>query len=321
MDKMSLAMLRIFSDEPAVLVIDGSAAGRTGKDGFALPVAGRRFIIQLFALTAGFAPITKYISLEPPGVTAADETLRLFCLPGGVFELRARFGAGKTPEKLPYVLASLGFASEQKNLKASVYFDRAFGLAVEEGEKVIFSHAFSHSLVSAKITLRPLYGAHFLIAEGMFDGGVEVKIIRPRGNIALLLERNAAFFSAEEQQTEIVSFYGGTKLRELFMPAGEKTFERPSAVHAADAGAVNLFHALVYAVKNEMEEFAVSLLDASLKNDVGFTELRDFFGDFEDVFQCAEGTALTYSEENGAARVRIFGCSVKNEKIANITEY
>lgn len=320
MDRMSLAMLRVFSDEPAFLVLDGSAAGRTGKEGMALPIAGKELMIQLFPLSAGYSPITKSVSFDPPSVMSADDTLGLYAMPGGVFEIHARFRAEKTPDKLPFVLASLAFNSSQRNLKASVYFDRAFGLAVEEGGKVIFSHSFSHSLSSAKIDLRQLYGAYFLIAEGFFDGGEEIKILSPRGDIRLLLERTASRFTAGESGTEIISVFEGTKIREVFSPAGENTFSRPSAIYAADTSDEGLFRALLYAVKNGMETLAMSLLSQSLKSDVSFSDMKEFFGDFEGVFKCADGVALFYGAGGGARRVRIFNFSVKDRKLSNITE-
>ena len=66
MGKMSLYMLKVFSDVPAALVIDSTVAAHTDKEGTAVTVSGSEMFVQIYALMGNYPPICRYIRAVYP---------------------------------------------------------------------------------------------------------------------------------------------------------------------------------------------------------------------------------------------------------------
>ena len=316
----SLYMLKIVTNVPALVMIDGVFAGKTDAQGFVLPVSQTQLAIVLYPLTQG-APISKIVNLEKRTMEVAQDRAALYLLPQQQVVLTAQFPE-ELPCGLPYVLKSLPFAIGNRQMRASIYFDRTFNLAVEEGDAVAFCCAFRAACSSCSLQMRHISGQPFLFAEGGQDERKEL-IALSLSPISFLFSKDILGFSFSEQglrvECALEGLQGAALLEQYAMENAKLVLQ--SAKLIKKEGALSTAEALVYAIKYGDEPFAMSLLAPSLKQEVSFSDLKDFFGEFEALFlQAPHALALCYPLSPRVYDVRTFSLELQGPLISNIAE-
>ncbi|MBQ4061421.1 MAG: hypothetical protein IJD14_01025 [Christensenellaceae bacterium] len=316
MGKMSLYMLKVFSDVPAALVIDSTVAAHTDKEGTAVTVSGSEMFVQIYALMGNYPPICRYISLEHPYMKETDERCELYMLSESVFEFHAYFNAIGSWRSLPYVLSTINAASDKKVLRASVYCDREFALAIEEGDKVIVSKVFNGNLKSAQLYLKQVANTRLLFAHASGSDGDHLKIVRFSGEIEIVLERQITKIIVEENSITLNSVIYDTEITEVFT----SDLSRPQDIRPHENTPQGLLATMVYAAICGHEQAAMRLMDPSLSRDVSFSDLKEFIENPLTVRKHEQGLMLVYAQTEGVSHARILKAAVKNEKIVNIEE-
>ncbi len=307
-----LTMLHIVSDAPAAALINGTPAGRADGEGCGLPISGEA-LLQVFPLGAGM-PVSAYISTEPPRMSS-DGHMRLFSLPGGVLLARARMSSDLSAG-LPHILKTVGFAHNGRSLRASIYYDRVYGLAIEENGSVIFAHAFLSKPVEPLIEIFSSPNGTLIAAGG--GPAAVISLIQKPALVASF--ENARLLRADGgvDVYERVEGLENAEAKHSYTLSGDGVSD---AVSAVCINAQYPAHALVCAARQNDRAGAEALLSPSLKKDVAFEDIRAFFGDFNCALPTDDGTLLlAYPPIDGVCPVRSFIFVTADGQIRDISE-
>lgn len=324
-----LYVLRIISDVPALAVINGSPAGTANKNGLYVNAAKGSLFLTLLPLTdrpSSYLPMTRRITLgSTPALDEADGGMELFILPGGVAVIKAYLMPVDTDIQIPHILAAKNFSLNNAQYRATVYFDRTCNLAIESAGEVIFCTKFEHCLTLAEIFIKRISNIPHVFAVGQDPSGSQVVAVSIKDEPALEFIKNCKSFSFKENGAEILLSMGdpsGFLLKEEYSgepPMLRRTGLVPPSILPEKKEALSI---ALY-VKHGAEAEAMACLAPSLKGDVSFADLLDFFEDFSFALPEASGEdtlALAYPITPHIYNVRIFKFEFQNGLIQNITE-
>lgn len=308
-----LKILRITADAPTLLLLNGQCAGECGETPLYLPVGDGALLIQAFPMESGKLPVAAKITLSENGAQLiGPDALTLYLFRDSQLHAQIAYEAfpRETPA-IPYVLARLSLGGD---FSASVYFDRTFNFALERGGKVVLCGTFHHAIDSARIERR----ANTVLLRAEHSAGTELIVLSLAGEGRLLLHRETVSLSAGERLLEYTCpLSGGVFAHERFGIREETVLSR--TLFRRDG---ELLPALFTAVREDAEEFALSLIHPSLRREASYADIRAFFGDFCAVYptDVPNTVGLCYEAGRQVYTVRMLRAGIKDEQIANIEE-
>lgn len=335
MDRLKL--LQVSSHVRGFIEINGSAAGETSGAPLSLLIPDGRLLFSFSPLenTANqlFLPFSRILSLDcdPPCVVCDDGHIMLEVLPDQMIFARIDppFIA-KSQEMLPHILCSLSVPAGNKELRGIIYFDRTFNFSLEDpARKILFAYAFPKPITAPRLHTRRISGITFLFAEGQTERGKILLCVRVMGgDFFVFCERCARFELGDEiiLYQDVGDPYG--HLLAVHYRFSQNTLARSfeelvllgeGSASSEELTALSFGLAMQYGA----QELALSYLEDSLKSELSFADLREFFGEMSGVERalCREGAlAFQYPVSGHTYYVRIFDLSFSFGKISNISE-
>jgi len=312
-----LSMLRITGDAPAVVMLNGQTAGLLEQGEMEQTIGGGRTLLQLFPLSGDRLPVTAVLEQgDPPALTGPEGVLSLYLLSERHMHLQAAFPrVERISPAMPYILRRASW--EQNGLQATVYFDRLFSFAIERGGRILLSGAFDQWLTDARITRR----RDVLLIEGFREDGAEFFAIALSPEPRVLLHEPAQSAAFREDLLEYTQNLGEVMVEVRYSLGEKKPLSR--RMHLAPGEDPDLLRALLTAVRQNEEEFAMSLIAPALKKDASFGDFQAFLGDYAGDYgplRQKNEAALCYALSKNVFSVRRLRAAVKCEQIWNIEE-
>lgn len=332
-----LWLLKIECALPGIVYINGGIAGETPSANLCRYVSGGRTYLSFAPVSGeggrvyiGFSRIIE-LSYDAPSITADDGTLSLYILPGSVCLVRL-FPPSLPLPRTPYTLSSLDFklAPNGRQCRAEVFYDFSFQFCLSEiTGKILLACQLMNDVRESQLFLRCIGENSYLFAEIALKHGMGLLCISPHLPTLVFLEECAGYSFSEngvEIYFDVGDPYGYMLVsRRTFSIDGiqqEEAFCRHSQ-ETAELSPSNTAAALVFALKYGNEELALSYLANSLRAEVTFEDLRDFFGEIGSVEQSfARPGELAISSPAGGNMffVRMFAIEFSGNKISNISE-
>ena len=343
-----LPVLQIHSKVHGLVKLNDTPAGETQGAPIMLPVSfGSKLMLSFepFENPADgvYLPFTRQILLEEetPSILHNDGLISLCAWPDGMYEVFlvppcVHNDAGTMPQ----ILSSLEYFFQNKQYLAYVYLDRTYNFAVEDAvtHKILFAYGFPEPLKHFGIQFRRIGGLPFLLITGDHNG--ERRMLCVYGGLPVGFCFYLPFLDFHLDNDSLVLFqdigdpFGRTLSlpyrpeQHSLVPGAVSIADHPAAAKTPDAESIA--QSFLLAVKYGDSAYALSLLCSSLKEELSFPDLLEFFGDFSCITPNLFGSssespeiALKYELCSNISYTRIFIFEFSFEpslSIVNISE-
>lgn len=335
-------LLILRTDVHARMEVNGAHAGEcTPGSHIALPLSdsGEYYIglspladapdARLYGITRKIAFHKGQISLYP----ARDVDVCTW--PGGVFELTLKPGRlrKETPFPIPCTVDKIEPVFSGRRFTLTLYRENGLRLSVEENGEVRCIHVLGEGKTGA-LNVKEIGGTLYAAAETEGEGKKHILLLN--GSMESVFEAAAGNIIADSSGIFLIDSLGtlrGHERRTAYLPGEDGTFsplppETGFFTHRPKQSADSFERAVSFleAVREGFAEEALSCLAETLREEISFASLRDFFGDFEEVRPPLSdrsgrylGTAKRMEENRLRARLYEFSFA-ENGLIDNITE-
>ncbi len=333
-----LWLLKIECPVSGIVSINGEIAGETPNTSLCHYVGEKRVYLSFAPvcgddkrLYIGFSRIIT-LSYETPAVTADDGTLSLYIFPGSVCFVRIRPPFILLPQT-PYTLVSLDFsaATTVGHYHAEVYFEFSFQFALSDSSgRILLVCPLPAGLKSARLFTHEMNARPYVFTETVTEKETLLLVCVDISSSTLMFMEECESYRFEKDTVEIVSDVGDPYGHRLFSHCTftadgliyRHTFRHHSESSQEPSPALTPA-AFALAVKYQNAEVALSYLSPSLKKEVSFEDLRDFFGEIgsvETAMARPGELALAAPAEKNTFYVRLFSIEFSDNQISNITE-
>jgi len=324
-----LPLLHISSAYKGLVKINESVAGEVGNSAITTPVTPNgTFYLSFYPLENPqgrmVMPFTRRLTVGKNFSLSADDPLLTVCVwPDNVFEVEINplfyfLPAGEDVYYREY--AFFEFSAGQRQYAASVVRDfNCYFLIEETGRRrIVYAKPLPFEVEDAKLTLNRMGDVPYLMADGSCDKGAFVLIAAVRPEFKAVVCESCEAYEAGVDSVRLSGKFGSEykSVRTYACVGGEIGLagEEPEFIAREGKTAQETVQEFLYCMKNGMQERAMEYLTISLKDGLGYQDLKEFFGEIEStaaplspVRECGETVwACKYRASFNVRHARLF---------------
>ena len=315
----ALKLLILHTPTECMVQINGSAAGETENGLITLTLFSGRFMLSLIPIendeTHIYLPLYRMIDLRE--IPKNSPELTFYHFGSDTLYLEA-----KPPhinrDSTPYIIASREIRNRQAN--ACLYYDRGTNFIIEDNlRRILFSYPLPILPQEAEIQTHHFSGLQLLSCHIKTEEQEYLLLLSLSGEYQALFFGKILRFEIEQTNFcvyEDIRDPMGMCICRRFYPINgsfrEESTEYTSHIFKERTLAA-LSESLLLSVQHRAESYAMSLLSPSLRNDIDFSALCSFFGQFDRIIDLFSGETgahliyLLYEEEKVIRRFRFRG--------------
>lgn len=316
---------------PGLLRLDGAPFAQTPAEGLCRYVARTALTMEFLPMGnppgGVFLPFARQIDLsaDAPRIFENDGAAELFVLPAEAFALRLHPPALPRPQ-LPRTLTQLRFSPGSGTVTAEICADADTVLLLSDAAgNVLFACSLcAGELKEPRLFTRRMEGRVLLFAEGKCEGGVLFACVDPASR-RLLSREECLSYRLLDAGAEWIFPLGAPEVtlhcRTDRLSSGGAPSHRVQTAAPLPARSAGI--ALAEAVRLRDGEAAMSLLEPSLRAQLSFSDLCEFWGETDGVYLplCRDAqVAVCQKTAPHMFSVRLFDFAFAQGKIADLTE-
>jgi hypothetical protein len=298
MEETAIKLLYINSKVHALININQSPAGETGMAAVTQPIAANSsFFVSMLPLENDshfvYLPFTRRVSTAAKGALFDNDGLIELCMwPDNIIELTLHPAAvyrSDEAELKPAVLSPFDFYTGSEKHTAFVYNEAGSSFIVEHGAtgRLKFIAPLPFLAASADIAFVRLGELPVLYAAGKTTEGAQffyAANVLPDFSTAVCTV--CAAYSVEKSSLSVVTEGEFWQVRTQYVERGGRLSPENAELGwytceaRAPATVPELCACALQAVRANRRDAAMSCLTPSLAEDLGFNDLKEFFGDF-----------------------------------------
>ena len=338
----NLKILRILSHVHGLVEINGTMVGETQPGEMSLYAPEGRFFLTFTPLASPKGQVALPfgrildLSAEPPEILSNDGLIELFLLGKDIQILRLFPPTLPLPDgRIPCILASQDFTANGHRYTGMIYFDRTVNFAVQDAsQNILFATPVGEEITHPRVFLQSMGTSLFCFAEGrQKDGNLFLLCTSLLPEISLCFSRPCHSYQITGEELllyQSVDDLSGYLLLEHYalenhrlIPGGRELVPAEEDT-SREASTIAILHRLILAVRFGEAELALSCLSPTLRSELNFSDLQEFFGEFsgldEDAPENDSQIALRYPITANVYLIRVFSFSFVGFLIANISE-
>jgi hypothetical protein len=298
MEDQAIKLLYINSKVHALIKINQAPAGETGVSAVTQPIAANSsFFLTMLPLENDrhfiYLPYTRRVSIASKGALFDNDGLIDLCMwPDNIIELTLHPAAVyriDEQELRPAVLSPFDFFISNERHTAFIYNEAGSSIVVEHAAtgRVKFITPLSFIAASADIALARFDDFPVLYATGQTtDGETFIYAASLLPTLHTAVNTVCAAYSVEKNSLAVVTEGDYRQIRTQYakssdaLAAVQTELGWYTCAPKPAATAADICASLLQAVRAGMREAALGCLTPSLAEDLGFEDLKEFFGDF-----------------------------------------
>ncbi len=314
----------------ADFIIDiGATVASESKDAScSLLLPSGRSVISILPVSSGkagvFLPLYFILDLsERPNISRKDEHVKLLVHDNSQLYLLVKFPVYSSQSILPHTMCRTNFTYNAKSLRAAVYYNECAVAVIEDSySNILYALALDNSTQSCKVNVVHRNGVTFAIFEARCEQCVKLAVICVSGKTRLALECECESFHVAEIITVKKCINDAKFLLEYSFTGEHVSLVSARTEQEEGFSCLAAIFCFAQLLQAKSESLVMEMLHTSLRRDVSFSALREYFGEFESIFPSlcdAKSLALVYSEGN-FSRIRKFSIAFSGNKISDISE-
>lgn len=298
MEDKTIKLLYINSDVRALVNINLAPAGETGLGAITQPIASdASFFVSMLPLENAknfiYLPYTRRVSIAGGGTVVDNDGLIDLCIwPDNIVELTLYPQAvykNEETEMLPSVLSPFDFYIDSEAHTAFIYNEVCSSFAIEHStsSRLRFISPLPFFVHSADISFMRLGDLPVIYVTGKTmndEKFLYAASIRPEIRTAICsvcaayeIDKSGLSIITDGEFRQVRTRYEN---RDSHLTPVEKSLGWFTCSEQAPATPHDVCASLLQAVRAGMSEAAMACLTPSLADGLGFSDLKDFFGDF-----------------------------------------
>jgi hypothetical protein len=309
MEENMLPLMYISSEYKGLVKINESVAGETGSSVITTPVTPNgTFYLSFYPLENPrgrmLMPFTRRMSIGKNMELLADDLCMEVCVwPDNIYEvdLKPPFYFMPSTEEVYYSeLVFFEFTMGSRQYAAAVVRDFNCYVLIEDAvrKRTVYACPLPFEVESAKMSLNRIGETPYLLADGACEKGAYVLMVALKPEMKLVACETCDAYEAGPEGVRVSGMFGRNEYKTarhygLAEDGGICLLkEEPEIAGKAEKTDEDTVKEFLFCMKNNMQERAMEYLSLSLKDGLGYSDLKEFFGEFE-----ATAAPLTVSRD------------------------